>query len=304
MAISAATVKELREKTGAGMMDCQRALAGGQRRHRRGGQGPAQEGPRGGRQEGGSHRQGRAGGGRGDGRRARGGDGRGQLRDRLRGAHRGVPGVRQGHSRDQALAERLADLAAALQRPASLRSRAHGRAGRGGQDRARSARTSCCRASRTWAPATACRSAPTCTWAARSACWSRSPPAPTRRRSRTWPCTSRPPSRASCVRDEVPAEVINEEREIAGRRRPRRQAGAGARQDRRRQGGQVLRAGLPARAAVRQGPGADGRRHAARPRVTCPWSASSASGWARERRPRSERAGLPPRRSSSSRARC
>ena len=42
--ISAALVKELRDATGAGMMDCKRALAGDGRRLRRGRQAPAREG--------------------------------------------------------------------------------------------------------------------------------------------------------------------------------------------------------------------------------------------------------------------
>ena len=42
--ISAAMVKELRDATSAGMMDCKRALAGDGRRLRRGGQAPAREG--------------------------------------------------------------------------------------------------------------------------------------------------------------------------------------------------------------------------------------------------------------------
>ena len=63
--ITAALVKELREKTGAGMMDCKKALAESRRRHRGGHRLAAQEGPRGGRQEGRPRRR------RGPGRRRR-----------------------------------------------------------------------------------------------------------------------------------------------------------------------------------------------------------------------------------------
>ena len=50
--ITAALVKELREKTGAGMMDCKRALTRGRRRHRGRHRLAAQEGPGGRGQEG------------------------------------------------------------------------------------------------------------------------------------------------------------------------------------------------------------------------------------------------------------
>ena len=63
--VTAALVKELREKTGAGMMDCKRALERDRRRHRGRGRLAAQEGPVRGRQEG------RAGRRRGAGRRRR-----------------------------------------------------------------------------------------------------------------------------------------------------------------------------------------------------------------------------------------
>ena len=55
-------------------------------------------------------------------------------------------------------------------------------------------------------------------------------------------------------KEDVAADVLEKEKEIArGARARRRQAREGARQDRRRPHGQVLRRGLPARAAVRQG---------------------------------------------------
>ena len=96
MAATAAQVKELRDKTGAGMMDCKAALDGSGRRHREGRRAPAQEGPGAGRQARGTRRQGRHHRplhphGR-QGRRAR----RGELRDRLRRAHAGLPDARQG----------------------------------------------------------------------------------------------------------------------------------------------------------------------------------------------------------------
>ena len=50
--ITAQMVKELREMTGAGMMDCKAALGETARRHRSGGRLAAQEGARQGRQEG------------------------------------------------------------------------------------------------------------------------------------------------------------------------------------------------------------------------------------------------------------
>ena len=49
--ITAALVKDLREKTGAGMMDCKNALSAVARRHRGRHRLAAQEGPRQGRQE-------------------------------------------------------------------------------------------------------------------------------------------------------------------------------------------------------------------------------------------------------------
>ena len=54
--ITAALVKELREKTGAGMMDCKKALGETAGRPRGGGRLAAHEGPGGGRQEGRPHR--------------------------------------------------------------------------------------------------------------------------------------------------------------------------------------------------------------------------------------------------------
>ena len=88
MAISASQVKELRETTDAGMMDCKKALHGGRRRHGEGGRVPAQEGHRRRppRRPAAPPSQGLVGcvhPPRRQGRRA----GRGQLRDRFRGAH-------------------------------------------------------------------------------------------------------------------------------------------------------------------------------------------------------------------------
>ena len=64
MAITAQMVKELREKTGAGMMDCKTALNGDQRRHGGRGRLAAHQGPRQGGEEGRPRR------GRGPGRRS------------------------------------------------------------------------------------------------------------------------------------------------------------------------------------------------------------------------------------------
>ena len=89
--ITTALVKELRERTGAGMMDCKRALARGRGRHRGGDRLAAQEGSGGGRQEGQpGHQRGpdRHGAGR-----HRRGAGRGQRRDRLRRPQRDLPGA-------------------------------------------------------------------------------------------------------------------------------------------------------------------------------------------------------------------
>ena len=89
--ITAAMVKELRDKTGAGMMDCKAALDRDQRRHRGRGRLAAQEGPVQGRQEGRPRRRRRP-----DRRRRRrheGRRGRGQFRDRLRRPQRAVPGA-------------------------------------------------------------------------------------------------------------------------------------------------------------------------------------------------------------------
>src|SRR3974390_2973884 len=99
--ITSALVKDLREKTGAGMMDCKKALTetGGDL------EGAVdwlrQKGPGGAAQKGGGG-AGRGGGGRGAGRRRGGGTarrhGRGQCRDRFRRPQRGVPGLRApGH---------------------------------------------------------------------------------------------------------------------------------------------------------------------------------------------------------------
>ena len=189
--------------------------AGGQRRHGRGGQDPAQEGSGRRRQEGRPGRQGRPRRDRRDRAAAARGHGRAQLRDRLRGPHRAVPGVRPG-ARRAGGGRRRRPTSRRSRRPATSADPLHtvaeaiaaqiatigenillsrvGFAGRGRR---------------------ACRSAPTSTWAARSACWSSSPPAPTRRPSRTWRCTSRPPSRASCRARPCRPTVVDEEREIA-----------------------------------------------------------------------------------------
>ncbi len=52
MEITASLVKELRERTGAGMMECKKALVEKRRRHRRRGRVAAQVGSGQGRQEG------------------------------------------------------------------------------------------------------------------------------------------------------------------------------------------------------------------------------------------------------------
>ena len=97
MADHGSTGEELRDKTGAGMMECKAALHGGERRPwTKAVDDPAQARARAGRQEGrprdqqGPHRQLHPH-GRQD-RRAR----RGELRVRLRGAHRRLPDPREG----------------------------------------------------------------------------------------------------------------------------------------------------------------------------------------------------------------
>ena len=98
--ITAALVKDLREKTGAGMMDCKKALTetGGDIGSRGGL--AAQEGPRRRGEEVRPRRRRRAG------RHRLGagpcGDGRGQRRDRLRRPQRDVPGLRRGGGADRA----------------------------------------------------------------------------------------------------------------------------------------------------------------------------------------------------------
>ena len=92
MNITADTVKQLRERTGAGMMECKKALGRDQGRSGRGGRTHAQERPGQGRQEG---RPDRGGGHRRRGaRRQQRGAGGNQLRNRFRGAQRGVSGIR------------------------------------------------------------------------------------------------------------------------------------------------------------------------------------------------------------------
>ena len=97
MSVTAADVKALRDRTGAGMMECKRALEEAERRRREGGRDPARQGPG----EGGQARRAR---GRARAssrlrplerphRRAR----RGQLRDGLRRAQRRVQAVRARH---------------------------------------------------------------------------------------------------------------------------------------------------------------------------------------------------------------
>ena len=94
--ITAALVKDLREKSGAGMMDCKKALHRDRRRHRSRHRLAAHQGPVQGRQEGRPRRR-RGPRGRGRARRGRGHDRRGdraQRRDRLRRPQRTVPGRR------------------------------------------------------------------------------------------------------------------------------------------------------------------------------------------------------------------
>jgi elongation factor Ts len=90
--ITAAIVKELRERTGAGMMDCKKALAETNGEMEAGDRLAARQGPRRGRQEGRPHRRRgpRRSRRRGQPRRRR----RGQFGDRLRRQERAVPGVR------------------------------------------------------------------------------------------------------------------------------------------------------------------------------------------------------------------
>ena len=95
--ISAALVKELRERTSAGMMDCKRALEEAERRPRRGREAAPREGHRTGREALGP-RYHRGQGGDRAGRR-RGGDGGGRLRDRAGLEQRRVPRVRGARSR-------------------------------------------------------------------------------------------------------------------------------------------------------------------------------------------------------------
>ncbi len=95
--VSAALVSELREKTGAGMMDCKQALGESQRRHREGRRRAAREGPCGSGQEG--RRAWPAKASVGSYIHAGGKIGvldRGQLRDRLRRPHGRVPGLGEG----------------------------------------------------------------------------------------------------------------------------------------------------------------------------------------------------------------
>ena len=100
--ITAATVKELRERTGAGMMDCKKALAENQRRHGSGDRLAARQGSRRRRQEGRPHRRRRPGRRRrrGQSRRRR----RGQFGNRLRRQERAVPGFRPQRRRARARA--------------------------------------------------------------------------------------------------------------------------------------------------------------------------------------------------------
>ena len=118
--ISAAMVKELRDATSAGMMDCKRALAGDGRRLRRGREAAAREGHgvrRQARRPRDERRQGRR-----DGARQRRRDRRGRLRDRAGLEQRRVPRVRregaQGglrrRRRRQSLEDERVELAAKL----------------------------------------------------------------------------------------------------------------------------------------------------------------------------------------------
>ena len=97
MSISAEVVRQLREETGAGMMDCKTRPGRGPGRHGEGPRAPAQEGPRRRRRRRRAAPPARAPigayihAGR-QGRRPR----RGQLRDRLRGQDRRLPGAGEG----------------------------------------------------------------------------------------------------------------------------------------------------------------------------------------------------------------
>ena len=97
--ITAAMVKQLRDATSAGMMDCKRALAGDGRRLRRGRQAPAREGHGVGREA--RRPRDERGQGRRDGARQRRRDRRDRLRDRARVEQRRVPRVRGEGARDR-----------------------------------------------------------------------------------------------------------------------------------------------------------------------------------------------------------
>ena len=97
MEVNANIVRELREKTGAGVMDCKKALAESQRRPRKGRRLAAREGHRRGRQARRPGRLGRFGRRLHPCRRQARRAGRGQLRDRLRRQDAGVPDPGQGH---------------------------------------------------------------------------------------------------------------------------------------------------------------------------------------------------------------
>ena len=213
MAITASMVKELREATGAGMMDCKKALEECRRRHGPGRRHPAHQGPRGPRQEGRSRHQRGSRGGMGLEVREDRGDGRGQLRDRLRRAQRRVPVVRLARSPSRSRS--TLRTASRRARPRSCPSSGSAiRPSRSSRRSASSSRSS----ARTWAYRASCAtrsparvlSAPTFTGSAASAWSSTSRAARSRtRRSprspRTWPCTSPPRSRsASCERRSLP----------------------------------------------------------------------------------------------------
>ena len=91
--ITAASVKELRERTGAGMMDCKKALAENNGEMEAAGRLAARQGPCRRRQEGRPHRRRRP--RRRCRRRHEGRRRRSQFRDRFRRQERAVPGLRQ-----------------------------------------------------------------------------------------------------------------------------------------------------------------------------------------------------------------
>ena len=95
MAVTAEAVKMLRERTGAGMMECKKALVEANGDLDAAAEADAQGRPGEGRQEGVARRRRRRDRARALRRRQACGDRRSELRDRLRGAREGLPAVRQ-----------------------------------------------------------------------------------------------------------------------------------------------------------------------------------------------------------------